>query len=46
LNDTDASLMASAIAHCLKKKMKICFWTKEWYKWRPQYIHTQSIWQT
>jgi hypothetical protein len=32
LNDTDASFVAIAIALCLKKKMKICCWTKERYK--------------
>lgn len=43
LNDIDASFVSRAIALCLKKKMKICCWTKEWYKWRPQYTHNDHM---
>ena len=39
LSDTDATPKIIALALCLKMKKKVCHWTKEWYKQRPQYTH-------
>jgi hypothetical protein len=46
LSDIDAACVATALALCLKKKKKIHRWTKEWYKRKQQYTHTQILRQT